>query len=76
MSLTSLKTVVLNCIVTAVISAYIKKTPAKLVNFCAAMVILKMEEDSNIFSALYFILSRKVKMQPKLTFVQGMEKVL
>ena len=47
-------------------------------NFCVDILILKMEEKSNIFSILCFIVSRKVKTQLKCTkrFVQCMEKVL
>ena len=36
-------------------------------NFCVAILILKMEEICNIFSILYFIISRKVKTQLKHT---------
>ena len=39
---------------------FLKNLP-KLVNFC----ILKMEEKSNILNTLFFIISRKVKMQLK-----------
>ena len=42
---------------------HLKKS--KLVNFCVAILILKMEEKSNIFNILCFIISRKVKMQLK-----------
>ena len=47
-------------------------------NFCVAILILKMEEKSNIFSILCFVISRKVKMQLKRTkrFGQCMEKVV
>ena len=41
------------------------KKDLKLVNFCVAIVILKMEEKSNVFSILCFIISRKVKKQLK-----------
>ena len=34
-------------------------------NFCVAILILKMEEKSNIFSLLCFIISRKIKTQMK-----------
>ena len=51
----------LDCIVTAVISMCIlKKNLSKLVNFCAAIFILKMEENVQ-----HFIISRKVKIQQK-----------
>ena len=42
-----------------------KKTLSKLVNFCVAILELKVEEKSNIFGILCFIISRKVKMQLK-----------
>ena len=45
----SFETFLLDCIVTAVISVCIKKTPLKLVNFCVAILILKMEEDMQRF---------------------------
>ena len=38
----------LDCVVTAVIATCIKKT-SKLVNFCAAILILKMEENKRHF---------------------------
>ena len=41
--LTSFETVLLDCILTAVISVCIKKNSSKLVNFCVAFLILKME---------------------------------
>ena len=34
-------------------------------NFCVAILELKVEEKSNIFGILCFIISRKVKMQLK-----------
>ena len=48
-------------------------------NFCVASLILKIEKKKrNIFSILWFIISRKVKTQPKCKkrFVQCIEKVL
>ena len=50
----------------------------KLVNFCVAIFILQMEEKSNVFSILCFIISRKVQTQlkHKKRFMQCMEKVL
>ena len=60
---------------TAVTSVCILKDLSKLVNFYVAILILKMEEDIHIFSVLCFIISRKVKMQPKRKkIVQCMEK--
>ena len=43
MSLTSFEAILLDCIVTAAISACIKENLSKLVNFHAAILILKME---------------------------------
>ena len=43
----------------------IKKKLSKLVSFCVAILISKMEEKSNIFGILCFIISREVKMQLK-----------
>ena len=34
-------------------------------NFCAAILILKMEEYMQLFFAIFFVISRKVKMQLK-----------
>ena len=36
-----------------------------MVNFCVAILILKMEEKSNVFGILCFIILRKVKTQVK-----------
>ena len=65
MSLTSLETILLDWIVTAVISACIKKT-SKLVNFHAAIFNINDERIYATFSA-YFVLfiSREVKQQLK-----------
>ena len=40
-------------------------------NFCVAILILKMEEKSNIFGTLSFIISRKVETQKKICAVHG-----
>ena len=57
---------------TAVLSACIKKKKLpKLVNFCIAILILKMEEKSNISGILCFIILRKVKTQKKICAVYG-----
>ena len=69
----------LDCIVMAVISHI--KNLAKLVNFCVAILILKMEGKSNI---LCCIISRKVKIQQKCkkkkkicaVYGEGMEKCM
>ena len=63
MSLKSLETILLNCIMTDVIVCVKKKSILKLVHFCVAILILNMEE--NIFGILCFIISRKVKMHLK-----------
>ena len=39
-------------------------------NFCAAVLILKMEEDMNTLGILCFLISRKVKMQLKHTHIE------
>ena len=57
----SFETILLDCIMTAVISACIFKKVSKLVIFCAAILMLKMEEDMPHFGILHFINSRKVK---------------
>ena len=73
---TSFETILLHYIVTAVISCAFKKV-SKLVNFCAAILILNMEENMQHFGVLCFIVSKKAKMQLKhKRFVQCMEKVL
>ena len=61
-----------------IISMHFLKSFSKLVNFCAATLIFKMEENTQIFGLLCFIISRKVKMQLKCKkrFVQCTEKVL
>ena len=59
------------------ISVHLKKTP-KLVNFCAAILILKMEDDTQHFQYImlyYFKKGIKATEMQKL-FVQCMEKVL
>ena len=60
LSLTSFETVLLDCIVTAVISACIKKTQ-KLVDLCAAILILKMEEDIQHFWCIMLYYFKKGK---------------
>ena len=78
MTLTSFKTIMLDCIVTAVILCAFKKK-SNFVNFCVAILIFKMEEKKQHFSILYFADSRKIKMQlnhTKKSLVQDMQKVL
>ncbi|MCG5651127.1 hypothetical protein L0P53_14440, partial [Holdemanella sp. DFI.5.21] len=60
-------TVLLDCIVTAVISACIKKSLSKLVNFCVATLILKMEENKQHFwyIMLYYFKKGKNKLKSK-----------
>ena len=64
---------------TAVISACIREKKSKLVNFCATILISKMEENVQHFQHIVFYYFKKGKnsteMQNK-TFVQFMEKVL
>ena len=62
----------------AVISVCILKNVSKLVKFCVAILILKMEKIQNIFGILCCIISRKVKMQLKCKKrpLQCMEKLL
>ena len=54
----------------------LKKILSKLVNFCAAILILRMEEDTQHFWHIV-IISRKVKtwLKHKNSFVQCVEKV-
>ena len=58
--LTSFETILLDCIVTAVLSVCIKKTP-KLVNFCVAILILKMGENTQHIWCIMFYYSKKGK---------------
>ena len=94
MSLTAFETILLDCIVTAIISASIqgatvieqqykikkKKNLSILVNFCVAILILKIEENMQHFQhiMLYYFKKGKnaTKKQKKKRFVQCMEKVL
>ena len=47
----------LHCIVTAVISAlHLKKKTSKLVNFCAVILILNMEENMKYFLTYHALL--------------------
>ena len=74
-SLTSYKTILLDCIVTAVITAFIFKNVSKLVNFCVALLILKMEENKQHFwhTMLYYFKKGKnaTEMQEKICAVHG-----
>lgn len=58
MFLTSFETILLGYITTPVILACIKNL-SKVVNFCIAVLILKVEEKGKIFSILCFIISRE-----------------
>ena len=75
MSLTSLEKILLDCIVTAVISKYILKNFSKLVNFCVAILILKTEEDTQHFwhIMLYYFKKGKsaIDTQKKISTVYG-----
>ena len=56
-----------------------KKNLSKLVNFCAAILILKMEEDMQHFQLLMLYFKRgknTTEMQKKKRFVQCMQQVL
>ena len=61
MSLTAFETILLDSIVTAVIPGCIKKNLLKVVNFCVAILILKMEENKHHFQhiMLYYFKSGK-----------------
>ena len=63
------KTVLSDCIVTAVLSVCLKKekTLSKLVNFCAAILILKMEENMQHF---WYIMPYYVKTGKNTTEMQ------
>ena len=75
MSLTLFETISLDCTVTAIISACIKQNLSKLVNFCAAILILKMEENMQHFwhIMLYYFKKgkNKTEMQKKICAVYG-----
>ena len=70
--------ILLDCIVTAVISACILQNVSKLVNICVAILILKMEENTQYFQHIMLYFSKKGKntTETKNRFVQCMEKVL
>ena len=65
LSLTSSKTILLDYCDSYHISLHFLKILSKVVNFYIAILILRMEETSNIFSILYFIMSIKVKTRLK-----------
>ena len=65
LSLTSSKTILLDYCDSYHISLHFLKILSKVVNFYIAILILRMEETSNIFSILYFTMSIKVKTQLK-----------
>ena len=69
---------VFDCIVTAVISAYIFKKLSKLVNFCVAILVLKIKENIQLFwhSVLYYFKKGKYATDAHKKCVQCMEKVL
>ena len=68
-------TILLDCIVTAVISACLKKNLPKFVNFCAAIFILEMEKDIQHFCCIMLYYFKKGKnateMQKKICAVYG-----
>ena len=59
--LTSFETILLDCIVTALISACILKNLSKMVNFCAAILILQMEENMQHFQCVMLYYFKKGK---------------
>ena len=67
--------ILLDCIVTAVISACILKNVSKLVNICVAILILKMEENTQHFQyiMLYYFKRGKnaTETQKKICAVYG-----
>ena len=73
--LTSFETILLNCIMKAVISAALKKHLSKLVNFCAAILILKVEENLQCFQCIVLYYFKKGKneteAQKKMCIVLG-----
>ena len=65
----------LDCLVTAVIAVYIFLKTSKLVSFCAAILILKMEESMKHFQSIMLYYFKKGKnvteMQKKMCAVYG-----
>ena len=61
LSLTIFKTILLDYIVTAVILVRILKETSKLVNFCVAILILKMGENTQHIWCIMFYYSKKGK---------------
>ena len=61
MSLTTFETILFDCIVTAVISVCILKKTSKLVNFCVAILILKMEEKKQHYQHIMLYYFKKGK---------------
>ena len=47
------------------INVHLKKKKSKLVNFCGAILLVKMEENRQYFQYIMLIISRKVKAQRK-----------
>ena len=78
MSLTSFEIILLDYIVTAVISVCTLKSLSKLVNFCVAILILKMEDNTQHFwhIMLYYFKKGKNATETQKRFVLCMEKVL
>ena len=61
LSLTSFETILSNCIVTALIPVCFLKNSSKLVNFCAAILILKMKENMQHFQHIMVYYFKKGK---------------
>ena len=60
------------------ITVHLKNKTSKLVNFCVAILILRMEENTQYFQYIMLYYFKKVKMQLKCQkrFVQCVQKVL
>ena len=71
----SFETILLDCIATVVISVCILKNLSKLVNFCVAILILKMEEDKQHIQHIMLYYFKKGKnateTQKKICVVDG-----
>ena len=71
----SFETILLDCIATVVLSVCILKILSKLVNFCVAILILKMEEDKQHIQHIMLYYFKKGKnateTQKKICVVDG-----
>ena len=62
-----IETILLDCMVTAVMSVYILKSLSKLAHFCLAILVLKMEENMQYFWHIMLYYFKKGKTQLKHT---------